>query len=355
MNEFVTAGSQNSTYNYTEMLDWIFPVTINIVLTTLTIWIIISLIHYGIKNKKWKNIFRKNREKLRVGAVHTSMIMCGVMCIFRYISSLLAINTGFGLDKDQICNTIADLAYCSHSLVLLFTGAFLWLQQSVFYTNKTLKVAYTTSMKIFSFLCIFVIIILYLFVTIYNTVPMSYKSSRQGCIYQPKITIQPLYWIIAIMSIVVIQLMILGLLGYALIRVQPSITLNRSNSQRVSVTNKRLSQTPKMNQTVQRCPTSTSCQSKCKSNSPCNNTLQTKHRHACNNQTKIKIILTRTLILAFISLVCNVFGQLFAHYVIERNSHRRFSHMIFDISAFQSLLSLVFSFDNAKELLFSFC
>ena len=36
--------------------DWIGPIAINIVLLVLSIWVLISVMHYGIKTKKWSQV-----------------------------------------------------------------------------------------------------------------------------------------------------------------------------------------------------------------------------------------------------------------------------------------------------------
>ena len=148
-----TAGISTTTkpYIYTEQVDWIIPVAINITLTVITIIISISLIHYGIKTKKWQNILRSDHEKLHAGAIYGCVVLCSVMCLFRYASSMAAINTGFGIGKDQLCDQIADLAYCAYGLVLFCIEWFLWLRKRIFFVNNMLNVSYQAWIKVISF------------------------------------------------------------------------------------------------------------------------------------------------------------------------------------------------------------
>ena len=240
MKTSINDSSANITLNDKyERLDWIIPVYTNIVLIATTIWILISLIHYGIKTKKWRKVRKTDYVKLHAGVVYGSVVLCSVMCIFRYASSMAAMNTGFGIDKDQLCDRIADTAYCAYALVLFNVGLFLWLQQTTFYTNKIIKVSYKC-IKLLSFVCIFLIVALFLFVVIYNTIPMNYVSTKKKCIYQYESIKQSMFWIIATGAGIMLQCVLLCLFAYALLRVKPSV--RATYAQRYSINSNRQSQ-----------------------------------------------------------------------------------------------------------------
>ena len=393
---------ENDTYSYKNRIDWAIPVTINAVLTTVTIWILISLIHYGIKTKKWRNVRQSNHEKLNAGAVYASVLVCSIMCLLRYAVSMTAMNTGFGINKNEICDKVADFAYCSYALVLFTVAAFLWFRQRTFFINNMLNVSYKVWTKILSFLSIFLIAGLWIFVLIYNTTPMSYRSTKKGCIYQPDKNIKTFYWMIAAGGIVAVHLGLVGLFAYALLRVKATIPLNLKIRKRFSSTSSKTSSresrksiqtesisiayteaqqnpsSPKDKQTFPLSVIETRRQSVNSKFLPIKRSekvsmtefvpvLPTKAHHTTrtttktktnlkttareSNSKKIKTILTKTFIFALVSILCDVFIQVFANYIIDPRGHRRLSHMVFDINSFLNLIFIVFSFDTAKQML----
>ena len=341
-----TAGISTTTkpYIYTEQVDWIIPVAINVILTVITIIISISLIHYGIKTKKWQNIRRSDFEKLHARAVYGSVVLCSVMCVFRYASSMAAMNTGFGIGNDQLCDRIADLAYCAYALVVFCIGSFLWLRQRIFFVNNMLNVSYKVWIKVISFSSCFLLIGLWLFVIIYNIAPLTYKSTKQGCIYQPDDDVKDIFWIIGSAGFVVVQFGLLGLFAYALL----SVKSNRNNENRCHDKNDKRWNSIKSVTVV-----STIAQQE--QNSKTIKKVKV-NKTETRNLRKIKLILIKTLVLAILSILADIFIQVFATYIIDPNGHRRWSHMIFDINTFMNLMFLVFSFNAAKQMLtFSWC
>ena len=342
-----TAGISTTTkpYIYTEQVDWIIPVAINIILTVITIIILISLIHYGIKTRKWQNIRRSDHEKLHAGAVYGSVLLCSVMCVFRYASSMAAMNTGFGIGKNQLCDRIADLAYCSYALVLFCIGSFLWLRQRIFFVNNMLNVSYKVWIKVISFSSFFLLIGLSLFVIIYNIAPLTYKSTKQGCIYKPNDDVKDVFWLIGSGVLVVFHFGLLGLFAYALL----SVKSNRNNENRCKY-NKN---DKRWNSIKSVMVVSTIAQQE--RNSKTNKKMKV-NKMETSNFRKIKLLLIKTLVLAILSILADIFIQIFANYIIDPNGHRRWSHMIFDINTFINLMFLVFSFNTAKQMLtFSWC
>ena len=342
-----TAGISTTTkpYIYTEEVDWIIPVAINITLTVITIIILISLIHYGIKAKKWQSTRRSDHEKLHAGAIYGCVVLCSVMCIFRYASSMAAMNTGFGIGKDQLCDRIADLAYCAYALVLFCIALFLWLRQRVFFVNKMLNVSYQAWIKVISFFSCFLLIAMCSFVIIYNIVPLRYKSTKQGCIYQPDNKVKEVFWIIGSAGLLVVQFSLLGLFAYALL----SVKSNRNNKNRC----KHNKNDKKYNLIKSVTVVSTTAQQEQHLKT---NKKMKENKTKTRNLRKIKQILIKTLVLAILSTIADIFIQVFATYIIDPNGHRRLSHMIFDINTFINLMFFVFSFSAAKQMLtFSWC
>ena len=334
--------------DYKQQFDWIFPVASNVVLSVATTWILISLIHFGIKTGKW----RKSRSKvdvLNAGFVYSSVVMCGFMCLFRYVISLVFMNIGFQKNEDELCDSIADAAYCSYAFVLCFVALFLWFRQRAFYSNSLLNVNYNKLVSFFSFASIIFILAYGLFVIALNTAPNSYSSSTDGCTLKPDRGIVAGYWISVIVGVAFYNLVLWGLLIYALTHVRsfqkatkrtPSTNTDSPTRDSSCINNQDKEQSEKEHR-----PESTDLESQ-------NNHFRSRRKHS---SMKIKIILQKTLIFGIISILSDIFIQIFANFIVNPDGHRRFTYMLFDINAFLNLLFLVFSFVSYKEMLTSPC
>jgi len=144
----------------------------------------ISLLHFGIKNKKWRYVKNKyvDTRALNSGLVYGSVIACAVMCIIKYITSLALTNFGFRENEDNICDSLTDSTYDIYALVLFFVYFYLWSRQRAFYANQILNVNYNKLIKLFSYSLNAFVFVYVIFVVCYHTVPKLYISSKKGCI-----------------------------------------------------------------------------------------------------------------------------------------------------------------------------
>ena len=179
-------------------------------------------------------------------------------------------------------------------------------------------------------------------VVIYNIVPLRYKSTKQGCIYQP---VKNVFRTLGSAGLVAVQFSLLGLFAYALL----SVKSNRNNENRCE-----------HNKNDKKCNlikfvTAVSTTAQQEQNLKSNKKIKV-NKTKTRNLRKIKQILIKTLVLAILSTLADIFIQVFATYIIDPNGHRRLSHMIFDINTFINLMFFVFSFSAAKQMLtFSWC
>ena len=337
---------QTNEHNRTEELDWIIPVATNIFLFVATLWVLVSLIHYGIKTKKWKKRRGTTSEKLNAGTVYSFVIVCAVMCLFRYSTSLVLMNIGFNDKEDLLCDVAADVAYGSYALVLYSGAFFLWFRQRNFYASRMFDVVYSLWIRVLSFGSIFVIVFSGISVIAYNIIPMNYHSSKYGCVYKPNTNLQTSYWISAVTIIVVNHLVLVGLFVYALIYLKrlddkaidgKAKASNKNNEKRCIETEKQTLESAKRSL----------------ANSAYGSRISSSSLPGSSN--KIKIILQKTLTFALLSISCDILIQVVAHYIVNRDSHRRVSLILFDVSAFLNLLFLLMSFVTFKEMLTSPC
>ena len=336
-------GTAPASYDRTEHLDWIVPVTINIILTIVTIWILISLIHYGVKTKKWRHIQRKS-DVLNAGLVYSSVILCAAMCLLRYAISLAFMNVGYNENDEEICNMLGDAVACAYALSTTFATLFLWFRQRAFYSNRLLNVNYSKIVKVFSVLSI-VIIILYTVVVFAIIIPQnSLTSSPIGCVRRSS-TEDNGYWIFGIVGALFTQPTLIGLLAYALLRAKSfqkaSIKARRG---------KQMSSGDLVNTVSKNDPENTTSSEQAQTSRSAS-TEELSRRPKSSD--KIRTILQKTIIFGVTSIICDFLIQGFANFAVMPSEHRRIVNVLYDANVFLNLLYLIFSFVTYKDILIS--
>ena len=342
--------------NFTLRFDLVFPVSINIFLFFITIWILISLIHYGITNGKWRQVQLNKADKLNGGLVYSSVILLTVFCLIRYIVSAIHMTIGFRENEDCLCNAFDDITTCFYSAVLFTSYIFLWLRQRAFYTNKMLNFTYSKCLRIFSFACIFLLFASAFSAMVFVILPNNHFPTPNGCIYKPSNDDNRLQYLIALVLVVVVgQTTLLGLFVYAL---KPQdwkwIKLFRSSENAKHVKNTEIAVITQTNETH------TSLQSVDQINSYVNvralkNKQQNKQEKISKTKCVIRKTLKKTLLFAIISIATDIFLQLLINIIVEGNQHRRYVAMAISMNAFVTLLLVIFSFVSWKEMLTSPC
>jgi len=109
---------------YIQQLDWILPVAINVTTIVVQAWFIISLLYYGIKTKKWKELHHGSADKLNSGAVYTSLVACGVFGFIQSVVNLVYITFGFNLGEDKLCDSLGDASSGTNVFVVTSESIF---------------------------------------------------------------------------------------------------------------------------------------------------------------------------------------------------------------------------------------
>ena len=168
-------------YNHYTQLDWLIPISLNIFFMTSTGWILVSLIHFGIKTGKWKQIQRNKEDKLNAGLVYSSVVGCAIICLVYYIFSNIYLNSGFDKSQNWLCDVTYDASVFLYLSVILSVFLFLWSRQHAFYANRMYNVNFSKTVRVFSFISIFIILIGEIpTMTLYVVTQQSVATSR-GC------------------------------------------------------------------------------------------------------------------------------------------------------------------------------
>ena len=329
--------------------DWIVPVAINIFLAILTILVLSSLMHYGVKTKKWRQNPSSNKEKLNAGVVYVFLIICGFMCMFRYIANQVYMNVGFTQNENELCESVADTAFISYCLILWCVSMFLWCRQRAFYTNKMLSFNAPKLVRVLSFVSVIFINTKGFGYLLLFTIPVNYRSSENvGCVFNPDNTLLVTYGIYSVMLIILAQLTLLYLFLYPLIKMNSFSFKSRWWGKTI---------TPKHHHYISSEQDSSNFAS----------TNVSKPRERVSNLHRstslsikpsgygIKLILKKTLLFAVLSTLFEVLIQIISIFVLSQEGHRRFSGVLFDVGAFFNLIFLVLSFATYKTMLTSFC
>ena len=170
-------------YDRTKQFDWIFPVSINILLLVLAIYIVASLVHFGIVTEKWSKKRSSSSHKLNAGIVYTSVIICALCCILYFVISLVILNIGFDDESSELCDAFSDVITFFFTLVIFSVNFFLWLRQRSLYTERLLSETFNRAIKVISCVSIFVILAGGLLVSIIASFANDIVSSVNGCSY----------------------------------------------------------------------------------------------------------------------------------------------------------------------------
>ena len=330
--------------------DWIIPFAINLLLMIVTLIVIVSLIHYGVKTGKWRETHSGCVDKLNAGIVYTFLLVCGVFCVFRFIANQIYMNVGFNENENSICEAAADAAFTSYSLMLWSVSMFLWFRQRAFYTNRMLSFESTKIIRIVSFSSNILLNAAGFTYILLFTIPNNYQSSPVGCIFTPDESFRDVYAIYAVLLIIIAHALLFGLFIYPLLQMYSQNSAHSyfkkliKSKQDVLKANKE--------------PLNSQLTSPNQSSAVPENLSSIKRRTslAVRKPTKgIKRILQKSLVFAAFSILLDVVIQIISTFANSPSGSRRFNNMLFDITAFVNMLFLIFSFVTFKSMLFSLC
>ena len=381
----LTFGGNSTEQELSELMqqaDYILPVLINAILLSVTTWILLSLIHYGLKTGKWRASQRSYSDKLSSGVIYAFVLVCALSCVICYSVSLAFMNVGFEEGHDFTCDSLADAIFCSYGFVHFSTAFFLWSRQRAFYSNHMLNVNYNKIIRFFSFFSIIVIIIYGLAVMLFSVIPSLYYSSPMGCLVQQSRLTDPRYSVPLIVGVAFYNMVLLGLLAYALTHIrmfQKALGTNRDKERTSSEggKNKKIDSFKK-NHSISLSGIETNnvsavgtsnCSGIAKSaetekqnawrtetsslSRSARFTMRSKSKKENASTEKTRTVIQKTVIFAALSIFLDAFTSVCSIYLVNPDGHRRISFLVLDLNTFLHLLFLIFSFVRYKHMLTS--
>ena len=338
-----------------KQFDWIFPISCIVLLLASGIWILASLVHYGIKTEQWKpGVWRRDTDKLNAGKIYSSVIVCAVLCDIYLGLNLFYTNVGFELNQNKQCEYLGDTSGAFYALCLLSVQTFLWLRQRALYTNRMLNVNYSKPVKVVSFLSIVVTFVCGFAAAVMYIYPVNYKSSLNGCTYVSDLTVENTLTIIIV--IVICQNSLLGLFVYALQQSKHRSPLSTEKKSYCCFKFPANEELPGNNNI-----STISIDAKSNNNTMKNHVITISHVspvppafvHATSNA--VRKIIRKTIVFAFVTFVSDALVPVTTQFIIGPDSHRRYSSLVANMNSFLNLLFIVFSFGDHRKMLTSPC
>ena len=348
MNQTVMPMTISNYTEYRTKADWIIPMTISSFLVVATLWILISLIYYGIKTNKWKTMNSSNYDKLNAGLIYTAVVVCTTLCLIRLIISLFYMDIGFTVVEKQNrrCNSLFDAMGVMYGMVIMSTYTFLWLRQRVFYANRMLNVKYTRISRMLSAVSIFVIVTCGVCVLIFSTIPNDHFSGSNGCFYKPDRRLFIGYYVSIVLLVFVGNAVLFGLFAYGLYKANETPSLSFASGDR------RKSNNSKTEATHFHSENNNNNNNKGKNVIVTNLSIQLSQRTLVPTSNLVKRVVKKTLFFAVISVVCDVILQILLYFT---SIQRRVITTSFNVNAFLNVLLMIASFVQYKKMLFSPC
>lgn len=209
--------SNSTTSNFLTQNNQIMIITIISLLLVGILWVLISLIYYGITREKWGKQRSSVSSKLNDVRIHTSVVACAFFCVLYYTSSLVFASLGKFKGSQTMCSIVGDISTFAYFLVVLSFNVFLWSRQRVLYKNRLLNVQFNKKVQIFSYVSIIIVFCGGFSAAVLGMLGENDMISTEfGCIYNPNTKYRSISIAVAAGFLFFGQISLLGLLVYPL-------------------------------------------------------------------------------------------------------------------------------------------
>ena len=352
-------------FHYQTRVEWIVSVSVNAVALTISLWILICMMHYGVKTRKWKQTYKIDAEKLNAGWIYTVAVVCAACAVIRLVTSQVSFHVGYGVGEEYLCEAIFDILYVAYCHMLLFVFLFIWIRQRVFYVNKMLQVDNNKTLKIFSsFSLVFIFMACYTVILI-ECIPDDTVPSAEGCRFSTNYTQFSIYtWSVSICVLLIVEVILLVLLIHPLL-------IHLPQQSKMYKLFSFCFKTKEKSLATSFTPVQVKSQSLPISSAPDKRVILVEHFHfnvpVCNTQychkpaltrsgKAVKSIMKRTLIFGSLSIASElviILIMLLPFLDFSDPSSQWITTVVYDVNVLLNLLFVLFSFLSYKEMLTS--
>ena len=185
------------------------------------LWLVVSLIHFGIKTRKWRQLKANNPDLLNSGRIYLTVVVCSLIA-FSYHFVGAVDKSVLSYNEDELCDLIGDLFRTLYGLCVLSVVFFLWFRQRALYTTFLPTAHFTKCLKVFSFSIIFIsFFFVVISLTLWN-IPNDGVASPIGCVYKNDGNFLLPSLVIAFTTIIFSQVSLLAVFIHALLALQTS-------------------------------------------------------------------------------------------------------------------------------------
>ena len=301
-----------------------FTLSVLVVLMAINLWLVVSLIHFGIKTKKWRGLQPKNPKLLNSGRIYLSVVVCCVTGFVYHFAEAID-ESVLSYYDDKWCNLTSDLLRTLYGLCLLSVIFFLWFRQRAFYTSFLPMARFTKCLKVFSFSILFISFFFLVTSIILWNISVDKVASPMGCVYRKDSNFGLPSLMIAFTTIIFSQISLLAVFIHALLASQK---LNAEKKWKLLLCCK---PKPSIKQT--------------------NTTEQT------NDQTQAIVhnVIRKTIIFAALSLLCDIL-VIFVTFLLQLLVKRsEIISVLASISVSLNLYFVILSFVAWKDMITSPC
>ncbi|XP_077973410.1 uncharacterized protein LOC144428279 [Styela clava] len=328
---------------------------INGCLMVVTLWILLCLVMYGVRTKKWAK--KSKRSDMNGGMVYIASVIAVTASIPRYIADQIIFSAVYINGALRWCEVLLDIGNVTYFMALYPIYLFLWFRQKALYGHPAMKRLAGKCVTVFGWVTLVVLSLAAIGVVLMSVIPSDYTASPDGCVvnllhsnasYSSDAPYRLRYYFLVVLLIVA-QLSLLSLFIYPMIRsnaiqnsrrlsqcsTKPYVIDNQDDSDRLPA--RRISRFRSYMSTIRDASRKISTSSLGKKP----NTVQKTIR--------------RSVACALISMVSDVLAMAVVSFVIPQTVPRSLKNTVYDISTLVSVLSILATFSNYRNILTVFC
>jgi len=292
---------------------WLFAQVFNTLFIVGTIWNLLAFVTYATRNDKWKRGDKKKRQNSNLLLLAT---LCPFTLLVRLLGTLALIlvgqTGGFDPQGDRMCEVVFDFSIVMFSFSTLPVYTFLWYRQKMLYSQASLKRLNTKTVKFFSNVFVVLLFLGGGSACFVKTIPVAYQNSNFGCVERTGRKANHLANYITAFTLIISQAILFGLFIHPL-RLHgkgAKASLKRS----ASVTAKKKKKEERVFQAIK-----------------------------------------SAFVSSVICVLSDVLAVVTSTVILPKTAPLSLTRTIYDMSLFVNLVSVMFCFENASEILFVLC
>ncbi|XP_039252904.2 uncharacterized protein LOC120330129 [Styela clava] len=181
------------------------------ILLVVTIWILVSMIMYGYKAKKFER--KGGTPWLNGRNLYVFCVVSVTSIVVRFAWAQVVIEVPRRSDSSELCEAIIDITGISYTMCLGTVYVFLWLRQRTIYTNPKIRKLTGNCANYLSWISMILLCIVAAVLTCIITAPMMYRAGPHGCIIKEGVNYE-VYYALVSASLFLFQFALLGLFIY---------------------------------------------------------------------------------------------------------------------------------------------